>query len=234
MKDGKRGSWFSYLAFPVFIVAILALVVVFRDELVTLFRDREAMRTWIEARGAWGELAFIGLQIVQVVIFIVPGGIVQIAGGYVYGLWKGTLLGVIGIALGSLVNFFVGRLLGRPFVESIFKKDRVESIEKVTASGRAAAGFFLLFAIPGIPKDALCYVAGMSRLGLGMFLAVSTLGRLPGILGSAFVGSAAYAGSFRVALAVLAVASVLFFVGLVFKERIQARLEGLLKKGDRR
>lgn len=228
-KQSERPSWFAYLAFPLFIGFVLVLLLVFKDQLLSVFRDRDAIRSWVEARGAWGALAFVGLQVLQVVVFVIPGEIVQVAGGYVYGFWNGTLLSLAGITAGSLVNFLAGRWLGRPFVEAIFKKERLASIEKVTASGRAAAGFFILFVIPGIPKDALCYVAGMSRLGFPAFLAISMLGRLPGILGSSFMGSAAYSGSYRAALLVLAIASVLFFVGLFFKERIQDFVARLLK-----
>lgn len=227
--ETKRPSWATFLAFPLFIGLLLVLAFLFRDHLLPVFRDRESIRAWIESRGAWGEAAFIGLQFIQVVVFIIPGEIVQVAGGYVYGFWKGGLLSLLGILAGSVANFYVGRALGRPFVEAVFKKDRVASIEKVTISGRGAAGFFLLFAIPGIPKDALCYVAGISRLGILAFLAISALGRLPGILGSAFMGSAAYDGSYRAALLVLAVASVLFFVGLFFKEKIQDALASFLR-----
>lgn len=228
--EPKRPSWPSYLAFPLFIAVVLALVVVFRDEALALFRDRNSIKAWIEARGAWGAAAFVGLQVIQVVIFVIPGEIVQVAGGYVYGFWRGSALSLLGILMGSLVNFFAGRALGRPFVEAVFKRDRVASIERATLSGRGAAGFFLLFVIPGIPKDALCYVAGMSRLGLLSFIGISSLGRLPGILGSAFMGSAAYEGSYRSALLVLTIASVLFFVGLFFKEMIEDAIARFLRK----
>ncbi|HRY72688.1 MAG TPA: TVP38/TMEM64 family protein [Spirochaetia bacterium] len=229
MRTDKR-SWAAYLAFPLFIAALLVVILVFRGELVALFRDREATRAWIQARGGWGKLAFVGLQALQVFLFVIPGEVVQVAGGYVFGLWEGTLLSLLGITLGSLVNFCAGRLLGRPFVEAVFKPETLAGLERVTNSGRMAAGFFLLFVIPGIPKDALCYLAGVSRLSFPLFALVTTLGRLPGILGSSFMGSAAYDGSYAAALAVLAVASVLFFLGLVFKDRIEARLADLLRR----
>ncbi|MDA8426481.1 MAG: TVP38/TMEM64 family protein [Treponema sp.] len=228
--DRQRRSRLALVAFPLFILLVLAVVVVFRNELFGLFRDREAVRAWIAARGAWGAAAFIGLQILQVVIFVIPGEIVQVAGGYVFGFWQGTLLSLVGITIGSVVNFLAGRLLGRPFVESIFAKEKIEAVEKATGSGKAAAGFFLLFVIPGIPKDVLCYVAGMTALGFPSFMAVSMLGRLPGILGSSLIGSAAYDQNYRAALVVLIIASVLFFAGLVFKERIEGLLARLFHR----
>jgi uncharacterized membrane protein YdjX (TVP38/TMEM64 family) len=222
MDRVRRKSPLALAAFPLFIAAIVAVVFAFHDQLWALFKDREAVRAWIEGRGIWGPLAFIGLQVIQVVIFVIPGEVVQVAGGYVFGLWLGVLYSILGIGIGSLVNFLAGRLLGRPFVESLFDREKIEKVELATGSGKGAAGFFLLFAIPGIPKDVLCYVAGMSRLGLPLFMAVSMAGRLPGILGSSFMGSAAYSGALGPALVVLGVAAALFVLGLVFKDRIQA------------
>jgi uncharacterized membrane protein YdjX (TVP38/TMEM64 family) len=225
----RRKSPFAYLAFPLFIALTIVLVFIFHDELWTFFRDRNSARDWIRGQGAWGPVAFIGLQIIQVIIFVVPGEVVQIAGGYAFGFWLGSLYTLIGVTIGSIINFYVGRLLGRPFVESIFAKDKIERIESVIGSGKGAAGLFLLFVIPGIPKDILYYVAGISALGMPSFLAVSMVGRLPGILGSSFMGSAAYSGSYRLALLVLVVAGLFFVLGLVFKERIQEFVTKVLK-----
>jgi uncharacterized membrane protein YdjX (TVP38/TMEM64 family) len=228
MERIRRKSAFAFLAFPLFICLIVSLVIGFRHELWALFKDRETVRAWISSRGLWGPAAYIGLQVFQVLVFVVPGEIVQVAGGYVFGFWSGLLYTILGIALGSVLNFFAGRFLGRPFVESLFEKAKVEKIESLTGGAKGAAGFFLLFLIPGIPKDVLCYVAGMSRLGLFRFLAVSMAGRLPGIVGSAYMGSAAYAGSYRGAFIVLAVAAALFALGLIFRERIQGFIARLL------
>jgi uncharacterized membrane protein YdjX (TVP38/TMEM64 family) len=231
MDSVRRKSPFAYVAFPLFIAALVALVLVFREQLWGLFKDREAIRLWIEGRGALGPLAFILLQIVQVVIFVIPGEIVQVAGGYAFGFWLGSLYSLVGITLGSLVNFYAGRLLGRPFVESLFDREKIEKVEAVTGSGKGAAGFFLLFVVPGIPKDVLCYVAGVSKLRLLAFLGVSMAGRLPGILGSSYMGSAAFSGAWRGAIAVLAVAAALFALGLIFRERIQEGIGRLLRRG---
>jgi uncharacterized membrane protein YdjX (TVP38/TMEM64 family) len=226
----KRKSPLAYIAFPLFIGLIVALIVLFHEQLWSLFKDREAIRGWIEGRGLWGPLAFIFLQIVQVVIFVIPGEIVQIAGGYAFGFWLGSLYSLAGITLGSLVNFYAGRLLGRPFVESLFDREKIEKVEAVTGSGKGAAGFFLLFVIPGIPKDVLCYVAGVTKLQLLAFLAVSMAGRLPGILGSSYMGSSAYSGAYTGAIIVLVVAAVLFLLGLIFRERIQAFIARILHR----
>lgn len=230
MDRPRRRSLLSLIAFPLLICAIVAVFLIFRGEILGFLKDRDALRSWILGLGAWGPAAFIGLQVLQVVVFVVPGEVVQIVGGYVFGFWLGSLYTIVGIALGTFFNFYVGRILGRPFVESVFDREKIEGIERVTGSGKGAAGFFLLFLIPGIPKDVLCYVAGMSTLRLPAFLGVSMSGRLPGILGSAFMGGAAYAGKWGAAFIVLGAAAVLFALGVIFKDRIQGFIARILRK----
>lgn len=231
MSD-KAKRLLSLAGFPALILGLAALAFAFRGPLGALFKSPESVRGFVAETGAWSALAFMGLQVLQVVVFVLPGEIVQLAGGYAFGLWAGTGLSVAGILAGSLVNFAAGRFLGRPFVESLFGPEKVERIERATAGGKAAAAFFLLFAIPGIPKDALTYVAGASRLGFGSFLAISTLGRLPGIVGSSYIGSAVFERDYRSAMALAIIASALFLLGLLFRERLHAFLVRLSSRAQ--
>jgi uncharacterized membrane protein YdjX (TVP38/TMEM64 family) len=81
--------------------------------------------------------------------------------------------------LGSWVAFELSSILGRPFVEKILKKDRLEKFDFLTTNTGATIAF-LLFLIPGFPKDILCYILGLSRMRLSTFLIVSIVGRIPG------------------------------------------------------
>ncbi len=220
----------SLSAFPVLIAALGIIAYSYRGPLLALFKSPETVRDWIEGAGIWAPVAFMSLQVLQVVVFVIPGEIVQVAGGFAFGLWMGTLWSIVGITAGSLVNFAVGRILGRPFVLALFGQEKLAAVDRATASGRAAAGFFLLFAIPGIPKDALTYVAGASKLGFLSFLAVSGLGRLPGIFGSAFMGSAVFDRNYTAAMLMLIVASGLFFLGLAFRGRIHGFVARLVHR----
>lgn len=234
MQEKKRWKPGTFV-FPLFILLLLVAAWVWRREFAGLFLDRESLRTWVLARGAWGRLVFAGLQAFQVIVFVIPGEAVQIAGGFVYGAWEGSFLSIVGITAGSLFNFMVGRIAGRAFVEGAFGGERLERIEAMTASGRASAIFFLFFLIPGIPKDALCYVAGISRLRLPAFFLISMLGRLPGIAGSAIIGASAQAEEWRTAFIVLGIAILLFLLGLLWREKLEGligRIAGRHRPGE--
>lgn len=230
--DGKHRArrLFAILGFPLLIAGILAIALIFHRQLTAIFRNPESVRLLVESHGAWSVAVFTGLQILQVVIFIIPGEIVQLAGGYVFGMIPGALLSTLGILAGSLVNFMAGRFLGRAFVKSILSEDKIMRIEKTTKGGKAQAVFFLLFLIPGIPKDALTYVAGMGSLGFIQFILISSIGRFPGILGSSYIGAAVFERDYRGAMIISIIAVILFLAGLIWREKLHNALGVLAEK----
>lgn len=220
----------SFIAFPLVLGTVFLLLWLFHDPILRVFSSPEAIRDWV---GRWGLLApllFILLQFVQVVIFVIPGEVVQIAGGYLFGMWLGTLYSLVGITVGSMVNFLLGRYLGVPFVEAVFGAGKLARFEAILSSRRATAAFFLLFAIPGIPKDALSYVAGLSPLGFGWFLLVSTIGRLPGILGSSAIGGAAAKQMWLTVGFIVVAAVILFVVGMLYRDQLHGLIERFASK----
>lgn len=233
MKTRMSFKVLSYIGFPLFIVGGLVVVWVFRIQLYDIFASPAHLRAWVGGWGYVAPLVFIALQFVQVVLFVIPGEVAQAAGGYIFGMWAGILYSVVGILLGSTFNFFLARLLGVPFVRVVFGGERLERFDSVLTSRRATAAFFLLFLIPGIPKDALCYVAGLSTLSFPTFMLVSTVGRLPGIVGSSALGGAAANRMWFTAATITVIALVLFVAGLFYRERMQLFVERLAGRRQR-
>lgn len=222
------------LAFPLFLLAVLAAGFLFRGSIEELLSDRESLRAWFSAQGIRGWLAFVGMQIVQVVIFIIPGEITQAAGGFAFGFWLGSGLSLLGIALGSMCNYFVGIWLGRPFVRAMLGERGLAKAELVVRNRKSETAYFLLFLIPGLPKDALCYFAGMAKAPPALFLIVSMLARMPGIAGSSLMGSAAYEGRYALATWILAVSAMVLVLGLIWKGPIEVLSGRALENREKR
>jgi len=221
----QRGRGFKTavgVIFPLFVVAVIVLAIVYRSSWLAFFSSRANVQQWIASYGAVAPLVYIAVQVFQVVIFIVPGEVIQITGGYLFGVVPGTVYSLIGIGIGSAIDFFMARLLGRAFVEGVFGDDRVARFDRFTSASGPQTGFFLLFVIPGIPKDILVYVAGISRLRFPFFLLVTMGGRLPGILGSAVIGDSIAGERYVLGAVVFGVALVLFVLGVIFRARIVA------------
>lgn len=215
----------ALLAYPLLFVAMLVLIVLFREELWAVATAPDELRAWVRGFGVVAPLAFIAVQVVQVVIFIIPGEVPQIASGYLFGIAGGLALTSLGIAIGSGIAFLASRLLGIEFLSAILRREQLDRMRQVAASPRATITFFLFFLIPGIPKDILCYVAGLSRMRFIVFIVISTVGRLPGIVGSVVMGDAAAGERWLFAGVVMALAVVLFGAGVLFRKQITALLE---------
>ena len=219
------------MLFPLFIGALLVGVWLLRAQLWQLFSSPENVRNWVAEWGASATLVFIGMQIVQVVVFIIPGEVVQIGGGYLFGVVLGTLWSLIGICAGSLVNWSVGRLLGLPFVAGLFGARSAVRFRRVIDSPNGRVGFLLFFLIPGIPKDILGYVAGAGRMPVLLFLLISAGGRLPALVGSTIIGAAAATRRWTLAIVLLSVATLLFAMGVIYREKL---LEWVRRRTTRR
>ena len=231
MKPSRRPV--ALVVFPLLVAALVIPVIIWRSELWQMFGSVRRIRDWIDGWGAVAPLVFVGVQMAQVIVFAIPGEVVQIAGGYLFGGWTGIVLSMSGILLGSTAAFFLSRALGRPFVAAVVPPAQLERVEKLLEARSSRVVFFLLFLIPGIPKDILCYIAGLTPMSFLFFLGVSTVGRLPGIVGSSMIGGAARSSRW-VALGILSVAAILLFAaGLILRPRLQAFIERVASRWRR-
>ncbi|MCX7775010.1 MAG: VTT domain-containing protein [Spirochaetaceae bacterium] len=212
---------FSDFLFPLFLIAMVAVGIAFRGSLMPLLSKREALREWIRGWGAWGWAAFLILQVLQVVIFVIPGEVVQISGGFIFGFWGGLVLTTTGIALGSACNFMIGKTLGKRFLKSVLSMQSYQKLQDYVADARGLAALMVLFFIPGIPKDLLCYAAGASGRSLAVFLAASMVARMPGILGSTLAGSATYRGQYGLVMLLAVLAALFAALLIVYRSRIE-------------
>lgn len=222
--------WASRLAFPLFILTLAALTVIFHREIWDLFENRAHLRQMILEAGIWGPLIFIALQILQVAVAFIPGELTQLAGGWIFGTFLGTVYSVVGITIGSVFNFYIARFLGIRFVEAVAGKSNLEKFEKFLNTPRVFEIFFLLFLIPGMVKDVLTYFAGLTRMKLWGFLLISTLGRLPALTVSSYMGEKAGEGDWLSLGIVGGVATLLFVLGWFQRERVQGFLSSMVGK----
>jgi uncharacterized membrane protein YdjX (TVP38/TMEM64 family) len=217
-------------AFPFLLVGLVLLGFLLRNQLAPILARREAMREWVHSFGGWGWLLFFLLQILQVVVFVIPGEIVQLSGGFIFGFWGGLALSTAGIAAGSAINFEMGRWLGPRFVKAILSQARYEKLEAWMGDARTFAGLIVLFFIPGIPKDLLSYMAGTGKSSFSRFLVASMVARMPGILGSTLAGSATYRGKYGIVIALAILTAVAISASILFRERLSRLFARLMRR----
>jgi uncharacterized membrane protein YdjX (TVP38/TMEM64 family) len=119
------------------------------------------------------------LQALQVILSPIPGEATGFLGGYLFGESLGLLYSTIGLTLGSVVAFAIGRWLGAHYVQNFVKKETWDKLGFIVEA-EGAILCFMIFLIPGLPKDIVCYLFGISPMPILVFAVVSGLGRIPG------------------------------------------------------
>lgn len=158
----------SVLAIVIFVLLSAALAWFVGRPMVRFARQPEQFRAWVDGHGAWGPLAYVAMVFLQVLVAIIPGEPLEIAGGYAFGAWAGTALCLLGAVLGSVTVFALVRRWGRGLVEVFFPADKLEKLQFLLhTSPKRTALFWLIFTVPGTPKDLLCYFAGLTDLPWG-------------------------------------------------------------------
>jgi uncharacterized membrane protein YdjX (TVP38/TMEM64 family) len=160
------------------------------------FLNLKRLKLFVASFGPYAALVFVLLQSMQVIIAPIPGEVTGFVGGLLFGVWKGTLYSTIGLTIGSLIAFFIGRLLGATFVHRIVKREYIDRFDDfVTHKGLYIA--WILFILPGFPKDSLCYLLGLTKMRYIDLILLNVLGRLPGTLMLVLQGSAVQRGCYQ-------------------------------------
>lgn len=216
----KRG----YIILSVLAVLILFVAYEYYSRYFNLLRSPRNIKKAILSYGSYSVLAFEGLQILQVIAFFIPGEFIQISGGYIYGSLLGGLLSLAGIAMGSALVYGISHTYGKPLLEKMVSKKHLTSFDKLLKLGSVNYVVFLLYLIPGLPKDVLGYICGVSEISFRDFMIYSTLGRIPGVFISSFFGARIFKGNKVLLIIISIIMTVLFIVGLLKGERIIKKL----------
>lgn len=188
--------------------------------LVKFASEPEKFRQWVDNNGIWSRFAYMGMVILQVVIAVLPGEPFEIAAGYAFGAVEGTILCIAASTLGSVMVFLLVRYFGVPLVEVFFSEEKLQRIKFLKTSPKRDFIFFIIFMIPGTPKDLLCYFAGLTDIKFTLWLLICSLGRLPSIVTSTVGGDALGTSNYWFAAAVFAATLVISLVGLLVYKHI--------------
>jgi uncharacterized membrane protein YdjX (TVP38/TMEM64 family) len=163
----------------IFIVLIIFICIKYYSPIIKLISDTKKFRNLFISYGNNGKLLFIGLIVVHVIFPIIPGEIIQIAGGYIYGTVLGSILLFIGTTLGSIIVFYISNFIGYPVIKTIIGNDKIKKIELLLDNKQFDVILFIIFFIPGIPKDTLLYIFGITPIKPLKLLLISTTARIP-------------------------------------------------------
>ena len=203
------------ILFIVIVIGIMAvLMAAVAKPLLAASQDPKALEAYLESQGAWGVWIYMGMVILQIFAAIVPGGPFEIAGGYLYGAFRGALLCDAAMTIGSVLVFLFSRKAGRKFVHLFFSEEQIRSVRFLHASGKKEFFLFLFFLIPGTPKDLMSYVVGLTDVSLGTWIFITAVGRFPAIYLSTLSGTALENRNYGTFILILVLIGLLSLAGI--------------------
>ena len=197
-----------------------------------LFSKDSAERVvdYLKANSSIAALLIICIQIVQVVICFLPGQPVQFAASYMFGVARGFAFSITGAVIGTVISFYLAKLLGNDAMNLFFGEEKVRDYKKKLDSGRGLLLAFLIYLIPGIPKDLVSYVAGISDMRFRPFLLVATVGRIPGMLGSLMLGHFFGRQDYRAMIIIAVIIAVILLICYIKRDALIGFLDDVEKK----
>ncbi len=191
-----------------------------------LMTDREAIQSYIVSWGMAAPVVFTAVQILQVVIAPIPGEATGFIGGFLFGAFKGFLYSSVGLAVGSMINFGIGRLLGKKFIRKLIPPSQIALLDKLVHR-QGAIVLFICFIFPGFPKDYLCLFLGFSDLPLKLFFIMATFGRMPGTLALSVQGASLYEKEYVLMTIITVFCIVSAYLSYRYKENLYNWMEKL-------
>jgi uncharacterized membrane protein YdjX (TVP38/TMEM64 family) len=220
-KDRIRGVLAMLL-----LIAIVTGVYLWARRYAPFLFDPAELRAWIEQFGLFAPMVFVVIQALQVIVAPIPGQVVALIAGYLFGAALGTVYSVVGVLLGSAIAFSLSKRYGRPFVESVLHEDVIARFDGFVDSV-GIPGLIAFVIIPGLPDDAVCFLSGLTKWRLRTFLLVISIGRLPAYVLTVYAGGEFASGRFLSGLVLIGIIVALSVVGYYNQEEIREFVQRL-------
>ena len=214
----RRRKWLSGISAAV-VVLLVVLLTIFIGNWLSAF-SQEAFREYIQSFGIWGWLVLLGLQVLQVFIALIPGELLETAAGYAFGPLLGTVLCYVGIAGASALVFFLTRRFGVRLVEVFISREKINQLRWINTETKRNNLIFLIFFIPGTPKDLFTYFVGLTDMKFHVFLTISLVARIPSVLSSTFGGHLLGEGRYGGAILLYAIVGIVSLAGLLIYNKV--------------
>lgn len=229
-KINKAISILKLLLLFMILIGVPVYLYFSHPELISRFTNLDEINKLLSRYETASIFIYMGLQVFQIVVSIIPGQALQFAAGYAYHFWLGYLYSIIGVALGTVVTYYLARLLGKDALHVIFGEEKFSRFVQTINSKRSYIVLFVIFLIPGVPKDLFTYAAGVSEMRIIPFLLLSLIGRTPAMLGSIWMGSMVYKGSYTGPIVLGVVAIILFIAGILNRDKMVQWTDRLYNK----
>lgn len=221
-REMTRGDIFRFGGLVAFLALMVVIMVLLWPYIHEVFEPGGLSRVIDDVRnaGPLGFLILLAMQFMQIVVAFIPGEVVQMAAGMMYGPWLGAAVILLGCIISSAFVFAVVHRLGAPFVQDMVPTKYLDKFRAFEESGKLSIVVFILFLIPAMPKDTFTYLVPLTNMRMRDFLILSNVGRIPGIVISTYAANGLVDGNITQSIIIFAVVAVIAIVAIVFRDKI--------------
>ena len=221
-REMTRGDIFKFGGLIAFFALMVIVVILIWPYIHEAFEPGGLSRVIDDVRnaGPLGILILLAMQFMQIVVAFIPGEVVQMAAGMMYGPWLGAAVILLGCIISSAFVFAVVHRLGAPFVRDMVPTKYLDKFNAFEESGKLSIVVFILFLIPAMPKDTFTYLVPLTNMRMRDFLILSNVGRIPGIVISTYAANGLVDGNITQSIIIFAVVAVIAIVAIVFRDKI--------------
>lgn len=210
-------------------IAAAALIIIFIYYMIPFAKllyteeGRALIDSKVKSYGTFAPLAFVGIEILQIVAAFIPGAPIEVMSGVLFGSIWGVVWCFAGAFTGTVIVFYLVRRFGKPLVFKFFSPKKLESFSILNDEDKLTLTIFILFAIPGTPKDFLTYIAGLTNIKPMKFFLTASIARTPSMACSVFMGANIGKGRFLISIIMFAVIICMSAVGCLVKKKILSK-----------
>lgn len=231
----KHRRMVSLLSLGITLTLFAIIAITAGGPMIDFISRPEEFHAWVDSNSILGVVVMVGIRFVQTLITLIPGEAVEVGAGYGFGAINGLLLCTVGTALGTIVIYMLTKKFGVKLVEAFISREKINSFGFIRNSSRLNLLVFILFLIPGTPKDLILYFIGLTPMKLGRFLALSSIARIPAIITSTIAGEALGQQNYFLAILIFAITGAVGILGIiayVLVTKKQKEQEKLLLNGQ--
>ena len=225
-KNNKKD--FVKLVFLILIVVAFTIVTIYLMPWIISLKDekvRNALKVDIYSKGALGVLMLLGLQVLQVVVAFIPGEPIEVISGLMYGTFYGYIICTVGMLIDTVLIYYTVKSLGDSFINKLIGEDKLSKYKFLHDEKKLEMITFILFFIPGTPKDLLTYFMPLTKMKPMTFFMITTFARIPSIISSTYAGASISQGKWMQTVVVFLAIGAIGILGIIFNDRFMKSVE---------
>lgn len=208
------------------VIVVIAMIIcycLFGKKLLAFFEDTDKFKAWLDSFGTTGKIIFVAIRALQTVVKFIPAEPLEIGSGYAYGTFGGLFYCMLGTFLGSVAIIALTKIFGVKIVNVFVSQEQINSLRFLQNKSKLTTTLFIIYLIPGTPKDIITYLMGVTDYNMVKFMLITTFARIPSIITSTICGSALEKKSYALSIGVFVGTAILGLIGIMIYNKLEAK-----------